>query len=126
MVEQRRAQVVAALNQAKERPASVAARTLMATEFAGHPYANDPDGTADDLKTLTPQLLKQRAGALLMRSGLIVAAVGDIDEAELGRLLDHAFGSLPVGTPLHCQPNGSRPPGRAPSSSSVPCRRARR
>jgi zinc protease len=104
MVEQRRAQIVAALNQAKERPASVAARTLMATEFAGHPYANDPDGTPDDLKTLTPQILKQRAGALLMRSGLIVAAVGDIDEAELGRLLDRAFGSLPVGTPLALPP----------------------
>jgi zinc protease len=109
MVDQRRAQIVAALNQAKERPASVAARTLMATEFAGHPYANDPDGTADDLKTLTPQLLKQRAGALLMRSGLIVAAVGDIDEAELGRLLDRAFGSLPLGTPLALPPEWQPP-----------------
>ena len=28
---------------------------MMATVFAGHPYANDPDGTPDDLKTLTPQ-----------------------------------------------------------------------
>jgi zinc protease len=111
MVEQRRAQIVAALNQAKERPASVAARTLMATEFAGHPYANDPDGTPDDLRTLTPQLLKQRAGALLMRSGLIVAAVGDIDEAELGRLLDRAFGSLPMGTPL-ALPTEWQPPTR--------------
>ena len=61
MVEQRRAQTIAALNQANQRPASVAARTLMATVFAGHPYANDPDGTPDDLKTLTPQHLKQRA-----------------------------------------------------------------
>jgi len=110
MVEQRRAQIVAALNQAKERPAAVAARTLMATEFAGHPYANDPDGTADDLKTLTPQILKQRASALLMRSGLIVAAVGDIDEAELGRLLDRAFGSLPVA-PL-ALPSEWQPPTR--------------
>ena len=99
MVEQRRAQIVAALNQADQRPASVASRTLMATEFAGHPYANDLDGTPDDLKTLTPQKLKQRAAQLLLRSGLIVAAVGDIDEAELGRLLDRAFGSLPAGTP---------------------------
>ncbi len=105
MVEQRRAQVVAALNQ----PASVAARTLMATEFAGHPYADDPDGTADDLKTLTPQLLKQRAAALLTRSGLIVAAVGDIDEAELNRLLDRAFGSLPVGTLLPLPPEWQPP-----------------
>src|SRR3984893_2092939 len=126
MVDQRRAQIVAALNQAKERPASVAARTLMATEFAGHPYANDPDGTPDDLRTLTPQILKQRAGALLMRSGLIVAAVGDIDEAELGRLLDRAFGSLPVGTPLPLPPEwqAPTPPRTVVDARSVPQRKA--
>jgi zinc protease len=109
MVEQRRAQVIASLNQSNQRPPSVAARTLMATEFAGHPYANDPDGTPDDLKSLTPQKLKQRAAALLMRNDLIVAAVGDIDEAELGRLLDKAFGSLPVGTPPALPPDWQPP-----------------
>jgi zinc protease len=109
MIEQRRAQIIAALNQADQRPASVASRTLMTTEFAGHPYANNPDGTPDDLKTLTPQKLKQRAAQLLLRSGLIVAAVGDIDEAELGRLLDRAFGSLPVGSPPPLPPEWQPP-----------------
>ena len=112
MIDQRRAQVIAALHQANQRPASVAARTLMATEFAGHPYANDPDGTPDDLKKLTAQNLKQRAASLLSRNGLIVAAVGDIDEAELGRLLDRAFGSLPVGTPPPLPPEW-KPPVKA-------------
>jgi zinc protease len=111
MVEQRRAQIIAALNQANQRPASVAARTLMETEFSGHPYAKDPDGTADDLKKLTPQALKQRAAALLMRNGLIVAAVGDIEEAELARLLDRAFGGLPAGTPPPL-PTDWTPPAR--------------
>jgi len=50
------------------------------------------------LKTLTPALLKRRAAALMLRSGLIVSAVGDIGEAELARQLDRAFGSLVVGT----------------------------
>ena len=112
MIEQRRAQIVSALAQANQRPASVAARTLMATEFAGHPYAADPDGTPEDLKKLTAQNLKQRAAALLIRSGLIVAAVGDIDEAELGRLLDRSLGSLPLGTPLPLPPDW-QPPTKA-------------
>jgi zinc protease len=99
MLEQRRAQMVAALNQSAQRPGSVAARTLMQAEFAGHPYANDPDGIVEDLKRLTSQDVRTRAASLLMRSSLIVAAVGDIDEVELGRLLDHAFGGLPQGTP---------------------------
>ena len=109
MIEQRRAQIVASINQANQRPGSVAARTLMETEFAGHPYANNPDGTPDDLKKLTQQDLKQRAQSLLIRNGLIVAAVGDIEEADLARLLDRAFGSLPVGTPPPLPPEWTPP-----------------
>jgi len=112
MIEQRRSQIIASLNQANQRPGSVAARTLMEAEFAGHPYANDPDGTPDDLKKLTAQNFKQRAAALLIRSGLIVAAVGDIDEKDLARLLDRAFGSLPQGTPLPMPPEW-KPPVKA-------------
>lgn len=112
MIEQRRAQIIASINQANQRPGSVAARTLMQTEFAGHPYANDPDGTPDDLKKLTQQNLKQRAQALLVRDGLIVAAVGDIEEADLARLLDRAFGTLPVGAPPPLPPEW-KPPVKA-------------
>ncbi len=93
MVDQRRAQTIAALNQAAQRPASVAGRTLMATLFAGHPYAADPQGTREDLAKLTPDLLKKRAAAVLLRNGLTVAAVGDISEAELARQIDSAFGN---------------------------------
>jgi zinc protease len=112
MIDQRRAQVVAALNQANQRPASVAARTLMKAEFADHPYAANPDGTVDDLKTLTQQLLKRRASALLLRNSVVVAVVGDIDEAELSRLLDRSFGSLPTGTPPALPPEW-KPPTKA-------------
>lgn len=112
MIEQRRAQTIAAINQANQRPGSVAARTLMETEFAGHPYADDPEGTPDDLKKITPQILKQRAAALLLRTGLVVAAVGDIEEADLARLLDRTFGSLPAGTPPALPPEW-KPPTRA-------------
>jgi zinc protease len=112
MIEQRRAQTIASINQANQRPGSVAARTLMETEFAGHPYANNPDGTPGDLRRLSQQELKQRAAALLIRNGLVVAAVGDIDETELARLLDRAFGSLSAGVPPALPPEW-QPPTRA-------------
>lgn len=96
-VEQRRAQAIAGLNQADQRPASVAQRTMMATVFAGHPYANNASGVRETLATLTVQQIKDRAAAVLTRNGLIVAAVGDIDAAELSRQLDRAFGRLPAG-----------------------------
>jgi zinc protease len=109
MIEQRRAQTIASINQANQRPNAVAARTLMEAEFAGHPYARDPDGTPDDLKKITQENLKQRVAALLMRTGLVVAAVGDIEEADLARLLDRAFGSLPTGTPPALPPEWMPP-----------------
>ena len=96
MVEQRRSQLIAAINQASQRPSSVASRTLMARVFAGHPYSIDTHGVREALKTVTAEEIRKRAAAVLDRSGLIVAAVGDIDEAELARELDHAFGSLPA------------------------------
>ena len=99
MVNQRRAQTIASINQASQRPGSVASRTLMETLFAGHPYAADPDGTPEGLAAATPELLKKRAAELLLRNGLIVSAVGDIGEAELARQLDRSFGVLPTGTP---------------------------
>jgi len=98
MVDQRRAQVIGAINQASQRPASVAQRTLAATVFAGHPYAHDTSGLRDSLKTLTVADLKARAQSLLVRTGLVVTAVGDIDGPELARQLDKAFGSLPQGS----------------------------
>ncbi len=99
MVNQRRAQTIASINQAAQRPGSVASRTLMETLFAGHPYAADPDGTPEGLAAATPDLLKKRAGELLLRNNLIVSAVGDIGEADLAQQLDKAFGVLPTGTP---------------------------
>jgi len=98
MIEQRRAQVIGAINQATQRPASVAQRALAATVFAGHPYAHDTSGLRDSLTALTAADLKARTQALLVRSGLIVTAVGDIDGPELARQLDKAFGGLPQGT----------------------------
>jgi zinc protease len=98
--EQRRAQAIAELNQAEQRPAAVAQRTLMATLFADHPYGNTASGVRESLRDLGVDQLKARARSLLAREGLVVAAVGDIDAAELSRQLDRAFGGLPVGAAL--------------------------
>jgi zinc protease len=115
--EQRRAQAIAQLNQADQRPAAVAQRTMMATVFAGHPYAANASGVRETLRGLSVQDVRQRAAALLDRRGLVVAAVGDIDAAELARQLDRAFGALPAVASLPPLP-GWTPPAK-PRTASI-------
>lgn len=108
-IEQRRAQMIVALSQADQRPASVAQRTMMATVFAGHPYGANASGVRDNLQALTLQQIRDRAATVLTRNGLIVAAVGDIDATELSRQLDRAFGGLPAGADRPVLPDWTPP-----------------
>ena len=127
MVDQRRAQTIAGLNQAEQRPQSVAGRTLMTTLFAGHPYANNPEGTREDLKTLTP------AAAQAARRD----AAGAQRPDRVGGRRHRRGRTRPPARPRlrrprrsawcrRCRRNGSRRPSRAPSSSSGRCRKAPR
>ena len=85
---------------------------LMATVFAGHPYAITAAGVRESLRDLAVDQVKERAKALLTRTGLVLAAVGDIDAAELARQLDRSFGGLPAGAALSPLPDWT-PPARA-------------
>ncbi|MBS0522617.1 MAG: insulinase family protein [Proteobacteria bacterium] len=105
----RRRQAIAGLNQAEQRPATVAERCLMATVFAGHPYAITASGVRESLRDLAVDQVKTRARALLVRNGLVVAAVGDIDATELARQLDRTFGGLPEGAALPPLPDWNPP-----------------
>lgn len=105
----RRRQAIARLNRAEQRPPAVAQRTLMATVFAGHPYAITASGVRESLRELAVDQVKARAKTLLTRTGLVLAAVGDIDAAELARQLDRTFGGLPAGAVLPPLPDWSPP-----------------
>ncbi|HTR84245.1 MAG TPA: pitrilysin family protein [Reyranella sp.] len=111
MLDQRRAQSIAGLNQAEQRPGTVAMRTLTAALFENHPYAHAVSGLRDSLKALTPGDLRTRAHELLSRDGLLISAVGDIDAGELGRELDRTFGGLPARTAKPALPDWT-PPAR--------------
>jgi zinc protease len=100
MLEQRRAQSISGLNQSEQRPQAVAARTLMTAVFGSHPYASNAEGLRDGLRTLTVAEIKARAATVLSRTGLVIAAVGDIGADDFAREIDKAFGALPAGPAL--------------------------
>ena len=68
----------------------------MAQSFAGHTYSRAISGTPDTLKVITRDDLEDYRKRVMARRTLRVAAVGDIDAATLGKVLDEVFGALPA------------------------------
>lgn len=94
-VERIRGQLLANLVYSDRSPERVAAKEWYATAFAGHVYGQPAQGTAETVKSITRDDLEAYRKRNFARSNLRVVAVGDIDAAELGALLDEVFGDLP-------------------------------
>jgi zinc protease len=95
-IERVRAQILAGLRREITNPSSIANRTWWKVAYGHHPYGRPNNGTLESVPTITVDDIKSYAGRVLTREHLKVAAVGDIDAAGLGALLDRVFGSLPA------------------------------
>jgi len=100
-----RDQVLAALRRETTDPGSIATRAWWSTAFAGHPYAQPNNGTLISVPTITEDDMRSYARRVLTRANLKVAAVGDIDAATLGKVLDRVFGALPATGALRSIPD---------------------
>ncbi len=65
--------------------------------FANHPYANDPQGTVESVRKLTPADLAAHHRMLAQTSRMLLVIVGDVEPAEVQRHAAAAFGTLPRG-----------------------------
>ena len=95
-LEESRARILAAIRRQDEDVRGTAGRTFFAKAFEGHPYARPGRGTLDSVGAIARADIERRHRDRLARDRLIVGAVGDVEPAELGRLLDVAFGGLPA------------------------------
>ena len=68
--------------------------------FEGHTYARPANGTETSLNNVTSADLAGYKKRVFAKSNLKVVAVGDINAAELGALLDKVFGELPANAEL--------------------------
>jgi zinc protease len=93
-VERVRRQLLANLAYAAKSPDKVAAKAWSARAFEGHPYGRSTDGTIEALQKISRQDLESYRKRVFARDTLKVVAVGDIDAATLGPLLDKVFGEL--------------------------------
>jgi len=100
-VQRIRQQLLAALVYAERDPNKVAMEKWYATAFAGHPYGRPANGTEQTVgKNITREDLENYRKRVFAKDTLKVVAVGDIDAAQLGKLLDEVFGDLPAKADL--------------------------
>jgi zinc protease len=90
-----REQILAGLRRETTDPGTIATRAWWRTAFPDHPYGRPTGGTLTSVPTITVDDLRTYARQVLTRDTLKIAAVGDIDAATLGQVLDRVFGSLP-------------------------------
>lgn len=65
--------------------------------YAGHPYANDPQGTADSISRLTLEDVRRYHAQMMQTSRLLLVVVGDLDPAMVRSHVASTFGKLPRG-----------------------------
>jgi zinc protease len=113
-VERVRRQILSGLENDIENADAIAGKVWMKAMFGDHVYGRPTRGTKESVAAITRADLQGFAASRFGRDNLIVGAVGDIDAAELARLLDHALATLPAkATPA------SVPEVKARSSGSL-------
>jgi zinc protease len=95
-VERLRDQIISNIRRNARNPGRVAGARLMAAAFPDHPYGRPVDGTEQSVSEITGSDLEAFRRKTFARESLTVAAVGDIDAARLGEILDKVFGGLRI------------------------------
>jgi len=65
--------------------------------YAGHPYLNDPRGTAESVSRLTLEDVRRFHQQMMQTSRLLLVVVGDVDPQDIRRKAEATFARLPRG-----------------------------
>lgn len=96
-VERVRNRLVVSLSQSADVPDSYLQLLQARVAYAGHPYLNDPRGTAATVSRLSSEDLRRHHDLVMQTSRLLLVVVGDIDPQKLRQRVLTTFGKLPRG-----------------------------
>ncbi len=91
------ARLVASLRDDQDDPDTYLQRLQERVAYAGHPYINRPEGTAESMGKLTPEDLRRYHQQMMQTSRLLLVVVGDLDATQLRNRITATFGKLPRG-----------------------------
>ena len=92
-----KSRLVASLSDDTDEPDTYLQRLQEKVAYAGHPYFNRPEGTAESITRLTAEDLRAYHQRVMQTSQLLLVIVGDLDAAQLKPRITAAFGKLPRG-----------------------------
>ena len=95
-VERIRGEILASLKRRSTRPGYIARRIWQRAVFPDHPYGRPVSGTETTISAIKVADMRDFAKRRFARDQLLIGVSGDISPAELGVLLDKAFGGLPA------------------------------
>jgi zinc protease len=88
---------VSGLRDDSDDPDTYLQRLQERVAYAGHPYLNRPQGTAETIARLTVEDVRKYHQQMMQTSRLLLVIVGDLDPVTLRDRIAASFGKLPRG-----------------------------
>ncbi len=92
-----KSRLVSSLSDDTDEPDTYLQRLQEKVAYAGHPYLNRPEGTAESITRLTADDLRAYHKSVMETSRLLLVIVGDLDPAQLKARITNTFTKLPRG-----------------------------
>lgn len=89
--------MIVSRNDDEDTPDSYLQQLQSRLVYAGHPYINNPDGTAESIKRLTLDEVKRYHEQVMQTSRLLLVVVGDLDPQNIKERVAASLGKLPRG-----------------------------
>ncbi|MBI5451043.1 MAG: insulinase family protein [Gammaproteobacteria bacterium] len=112
-LERTRRRMLTALQAEQQSPEQIAERTFYQALYGAHPYAASPLGSADSVKKLSRQQVRDFFQRYYVAHNMLIALVGDLDRDQAGKIADQISAALQAGEPAAALPEVPDPgPGR--------------
>jgi predicted Zn-dependent peptidase len=92
-----RNRLVVSRNDDQDTPDSYLQQLQSRSIYAGHPYLNNPEGTAESIRRMTLEDVKRYHQQLMQTSRLLLVVVGDVDPQQIRERVAASLGKLPRG-----------------------------
>ena len=96
-VERERKAILAGLLADEQSPASIGKKALYQRVYGEHPYAQDPQGTRESVKSITREDLIATHKRLYVARNAVVSIVGAVDRAQAEQIAADVVRDLPAG-----------------------------